>query len=99
MEISNLCPHSTIFDCGAIINRDRLGNFHCQRYVSTSTAAPNCKTLVHQCGQRDLPALSYLTETVTVGDTDIGEVNLVEVGIASELLDWLGFDTHSLHVH
>ena len=54
--------------------------------------------LVHQRGQRHLPAVADGAEALAVGDADIGEVYLVEAAPAGGLLDRADLDPRRLHV-
>ncbi len=54
--------------------------------------------LVHQCGQRDVPALADTAEPLLVGNAHVGEIHLVELRRAARLLDRADFDARALHV-
>jgi hypothetical protein len=54
--------------------------------------------LVHQRGQRHVPAVIDRAEPLRVRDHDIGKVDLVEVGLAAGLLDRPHLDARALHV-
>ena len=54
--------------------------------------------LVHQGGQRRLPAVADLAQALRIGHAHVGEEHLVEVGAAGDLLDRPRLDTRALHV-
>ena len=54
--------------------------------------------LVHQRGLGDPPALADLAEAVGVGDADVGEEDLVELGLAGDLAQRPHLDAGVGHV-
>ena len=53
--------------------------------------------LVHERGDRHAPARAHRAEPLAVGDAHVGEVDLVEVRRARDLLDAPGLDARRLH--
>ena len=54
--------------------------------------------LVHQRGERHPPPLAGLAEALAVGDADVGEVHLVELGVARHLPQRPDLDAGGVHV-
>ena len=54
--------------------------------------------LVHERGERDPPALADRAEPLRVRDAQVGEVDLVELGVAGELPQRTHLDARRLHV-
>ena len=56
------------------------------------------QSLVHQSGDRDLPAFTYLTESLRVRNANVGEEDFVEVRPARNLTDGLHLDPRRRHI-
>ena len=54
--------------------------------------------LVHEGGEHDPPAVARLAEALGVGDARVGEVHLVELGLAGDLVERPHLDARALHV-
>src|SRR5207248_1015489 len=56
------------------------------------------EALVHLCGDRHAPPAADAAEPLAVRNPHVGEIDLVEVGGAGDLLDAEHFDARRLHV-
>ena len=99
MEVGDLGPYRAVPDSGFAIDLHLTGNFHRQRHVGPGATAANGQSLVHQSGQRHLPALAHFAQAKAVRYPDVGEVHLIEIGITGQLLDRFGLHTGSFHIH
>ena len=54
--------------------------------------------LVHQRGQRYPPAVADGAQALVIGHTQVGEIHLVEAGLAIDLFDRADVDAGALHV-
>ncbi len=54
--------------------------------------------LVHERRDRDAPTLTFVTDARTVGDMDVGEEDLVELGLTGDLEQRAHVDAWCLHV-
>ena len=61
-------------------------------------AATDGDPLVHQRRERDPPPLADVAEPLLVGDADVGEVHLVELGLTGDLVERAHLDAGRLHV-
>ncbi len=75
--------------CGGVGDRAR---------TAPAAAAAERGALVHQRGHRDGPAVADLAEPVFVRDAGVGEVHLVELGLARHLAQRPGLHPGPVHV-
>ena len=61
-------------------------------------AATDRRALVHQRGHGHPPAVAHATDAVGVGHADVGEVDLVELGLAGHLAQRTDLDARRVHV-
>ena len=78
----------------------------CQTFTASAIApeplggdrAADRHPLVHERGERHAPAVADVAEALGVGDADVGEVHLVELGLARHLTQRPHLDAGRLHV-
>ena len=66
--------------------------------LAREAAAADRHPLVHQGGERDPPAVADVADAVRVRDADVGEVDLVELGLAGHLAQRSHVDAGRVHV-
>ena len=76
---------------------------HLDRFADEATApcwnlAADGHPLVHQRREHDPPAVADVAEPLGVGDPDVGEVHLVELGLAGDLVQRPHLDARRVHV-
>ena len=97
VPVGDLAAHLLVLDRRSVLEVGVARQFHQLVDIEAARRQADRQPLVHQGGERRLPALAHLAQALAVGDAHVGEEHLVEVGAARHLLDRPHLDARRLH--
>ena len=97
VPVGDLAAHLLVLDGRSVLEIGVARQFHQLVDIEAARRQADRQPLVHQGGERGLPALAHLAQALAVGDAHVGEEHLVEVGAARHLLDRPHLDARRLH--
>jgi hypothetical protein len=96
-QFASFRAHVAVLDRGAVFQHQAVAELEQFREAGRDAGADR-HALVHQRGQRNVPAVIDGPEPLRVRNLHVGKINLVEVGLPAGLLDRPHLDAGALHV-
>ena len=97
VPVGDLAAHLLVPDRRPVLEVGVARQLHQLVDIEAARRQADRQPLVHQGGERGLPALAHLAQALAVGNAHVGEEHLVEVGAARHLLDRPHLDARRLH--